>query len=254
MRGQTIYLLLASLLIFGSYTSLVAQKKQDDDWKKKNKRENRFEGTYTRQVGNPSIELLSFVSGMEPYEFRKGHKLTARFYCPSDTTYFLKAEELRIFKFYWMESSEELSGADEGWNEFGPWPVDDWLRRLSLTADKLGVLVRMGNWKSRLILPVQVSHSDDPKEIPFYIAQFRLGRSISGGNFRLYKGREKTTDNEVKTGKVSKKPGGSSFPIVMPKVWFQKTSGWYTLEVDLKEKGSFDDFSYSFSFYLPPEE
>ncbi|MEM8899913.1 MAG: hypothetical protein AAGC85_17495, partial [Bacteroidota bacterium] len=102
--------------------------------------------------------------------------------------------------------------------------------------------------------PVEVSHSDNPKEIPFYIAQFRLGRSISGGNFRLYKGREKTTSNVVKTGKVSKKPGGSSFPVVMPKAWFQAKSEWYTLEVALKEKGSFDDFSYSFSFYLPAEE
>ncbi|MEL6192904.1 MAG: hypothetical protein AAFR66_12680 [Bacteroidota bacterium] len=254
MRGQIIHLLSVALLVCGFCTSVFAQKKQDDAWKQKNKRENRFEGTYTRQVGNPSIELLSFVSGLEPYEFRKGQKLTARFYAPSDTSYFLKSEELRIFKFYWMESNEELSQAEEGWNEFGPWPVDDWLRRLSLTADKLGVLVRLGNWKSRLVLPVEVSHSDNPKEIPFYIAQFRLGRSISGGNFRLYKGREKTTSNVVKTGKVSKKPGGSSFPVVMPKVWFQAKPGWYTLEVALKEKGSFDDFSYSFSFYLPAEE
>ncbi|MEM8901451.1 MAG: hypothetical protein AAGC85_25300 [Bacteroidota bacterium] len=254
MKGQTTYLLLATLFFCGLQSPVLAQKKQDDDWKQKNKRENRFEGTYTRQVGNPSIELLSFVSGLEPYEFREGQELTARFYCPSDTSYFLKAEELRIFKFYWMESNADLSQAEEGWNEFGPWPVDDWLRRLSLTSDKLGVLVRLGNWKSRLVLPVEVTHSDDPKKNPFYIAQFRLGRSISGGKYRLYKGKEKTTPNMFQAGKVSRKPGGSSFPVVLPKVWFQELSGWFTLEVALKEKGSFDDFSYSFSFYLPSEE
>ncbi|MEM6764970.1 MAG: hypothetical protein AAF824_03170 [Bacteroidota bacterium] len=253
MKKYTSCLLLNALLISMLFSTVEAQKKRDEEWKRTHKRENRFEGTYTRQVGNPAIELLSLTSSFEPYEFRKSQQLTVKFFSPVDTSYFLKAEELRIFKFYWMESSETVNQAITGWNEFGPWPVDDWLRRLSLTADKLGVLVRMGDWKSREILPVDIYFSEDPPVRNFLIAQFRLGRSISKGTFRLFKGKEKTSTSLLHKGKIGKKPGGSFFPVVMPKAWFQAEKGWYTLEVSLKEQGSFDDFSYSFSFYHSEE-
>jgi hypothetical protein len=64
-----------------------------EGWKAADDRGNRYEGSVRVPVGNPDMELLSFVGLLEP--FPEGVNLRVRFFLPTQAVPFISAQELR---------------------------------------------------------------------------------------------------------------------------------------------------------------
>ncbi|MEZ4995372.1 MAG: hypothetical protein R2824_33450, partial [Saprospiraceae bacterium] len=220
-------------------------------WYRANDRGNRFEGSYTRKVSNPSISLVSLTGNLPAYTFGEKQSLQVRFFSPDVEEYNLHAEELRVSQFYWMEDKDQKSRG--GWNTFSDWQVDYFLKRLSIDHRNLGVLVYLGDKADRHFAPafIVLPQESSPPEI--YIAQIRLGRPSSGGSFSLYKGRSKISAELILEQAISKKSSGTVFPIVIPFETLKKDGDWYTVEINLKEARTGDPFTYSFSFFHFPK-
>ncbi len=233
---------------------LLSAQGPDRYWFEKNDEGNRYEGSYSRKVANPAVELLSFTAGpIEPFEAGKGQQLNVRFCMPTAGPYWLKAEELRPVQFYWMEGKETIG--KKGWNQFDNWPVDQWLRRLKIPSRNLGLIVKLGDPKSPLLIPAQVYHSGPRKAIERYLAHFRLGQSISKATINLYRGRHESrppSDRQIHALSISRKAGGSYFPYAIPAGLLDPSPGWYTLIMELQKQGSTHRIPFSFVFYHQP--
>jgi hypothetical protein len=247
-RLMGIKLVWLPLLLTTLAASLSAQP--DDDWFSKNDRGNRYEGSYSRKVSNPSVNLVSLTAVSPKYEWGKGQQLDVKFYNPLKQEYELHAEELTVTQFYWMQDKKKETAA--GWQRFEGWQVDFLLKRLSIDARNLGVLVRLGERGSRKYAPAQVNLAGETAEAKQYVAQLRLGRPTADGSFKVYRGEKKTKENLVLEQKITAKSSGSTFPIVLAFATIGKEAGWFSVEVNLREKGTLDPFTYSFSFYHQP--
>ena len=223
-----------------------AQQQRSPHWHLKNDRGNRYEGSYTKDVSSYSVNLVSLVAGTIPnYQFRQNQQLKVRFYCPSTQPYQLRAEELKTTRYYWMQ--DKNTQAATGWYTFAPWPVDAILDDLQVPHENLGVAVELGRVGSGWFVPAWVYQSSAPGSARSYTAQIQLGFSVARGEYKIYPGKG-VTANALRAGKISAKSGGDTFPIVIP-INSLASSGWYTVEVNLRDKRRLDLTSYSFSFY-----
>lgn len=241
LRSLKYLLLTVGFLI--ELSPLSAQR--SPEWLQSNDRGNRYEGTYTRKVSNPSVNLISLMGHLEAYTFGEKQMLTAQFYSPDAQDYYLKVEELRVSQFYWMQNKE--TKAPKGWNTFENWPVDYFLKRLSISHRNLGILAYWGDKSRRSFMPVLLYHSKTPEQISRYVAQLRLGRSAANGTYKVYQGENRSASKLITQGKISAKSGGTTFPVVVPAA--QLEEGWIFVEVNLREQGSLDPFAYSFRFF-----
>jgi len=230
-------------MLFAS-SLLCAQR--SEQWLQQNDIGNFHEGTYTREVSTSSMELISLTAFREPYTFGRRQELKVRFYNPEASEFFLKVEELAVKKYYWMQNKPQPIEA--GWQEFDGWQVDRWLRRLQLPANSLGIAVQIGSKEKRQFLPAWIYHKELKETTKRYVAQIRLGINTSQGSYKLYYGKVRDTDKLIKEGKLIGHYGGSCFPVVIPSSSLT-TKGWYTMVINVMEKGSQDPHSYSFHFY-----
>lgn len=235
------------LLLAFALCSTFAQAQPGDDWFAKNDRGNRYEGAYSRKVGNPSVNLVALTASSPKYKLGAGQKLKVAFYSPAVQAFELHAEELLVTQFYWMQVKDIQSAA--GWNTFEGWQVDFMLKRLSLESRNLGVLVRLGDRSSRKFAPAQVSLEGETPEIKQYVAQLRLGRAAADGAYKIYRGESRTKASLILEQKIAAKSSGATFPVVIPVSSLGNQAGWFTVEVNLREKSTLDPFTYSFSFY-----
>lgn len=242
-----------SLLYFLLCLPLLLGGQPSQQWYEANDRGNRFEGSYSRKVSNPSISLVSLSSHIPPYAFGEKQKLEARFFSPDVQEYNLHAEELRVSRFYWMEDKNQKSR--KGWNSFSGWQVDYFLRRFSIDHRNLGILIHLGDKGERNYAPALIHiEGENREEAQFYIAQIRLGRPSSGGSFSVFKGRSRVPDNLIREQAITKKSPGTVFPIVLPIEELGEKETWFTVEINLKELRTGDPFTYSFSFYHYPNQ
>ncbi|MDX2284376.1 MAG: hypothetical protein NW241_09450 [Bacteroidia bacterium] len=236
------------LLLLCICTTLPLLAQRSEEWKRQHDRGTRYEGTYTRQVGNPDLELVSLSAGITPYTFRKGMMLKARFHSPASLRCTLHAEDLSGTQFYWWEDKQ--TQAAPGWNlSPADWPVDFLLDDLHLLVSNLGISAAVAG-SERKYLPVQVFTGSVPPPIERYSAVLRLGRSSAGGSYQIYKG-ESRSGTPVLKGTITARSGGGLISLGMPAASFP-APGWYLAEISLKEQGTLDPFSYSFRFYVPP--
>jgi len=224
---------------------LSAQPNQQ--WYDENDRGIHYEGSYTRKVSNPSINLVSLTGSLPAYQFGKKQKMHIRFFSPEMLKYNLHAEELRISQFYWLEDKSQ--NTKQGWNTFNNWQVDYLLKRFSIDHRNLGVLIRLGGKGERQYLPAFVQLGEEVIPPQRYIAQVRLGRPSSGGSFSLFKSKSRTKNHLIKIQSISRKSSGTVFPIVIPNSELDNQNGWYTIEINMKEEQTGDPFTYSFAFY-----
>lgn len=234
-------------IVLGS-TSLLAQP--GPDWYTNNDRGNRYEGSYSRKVSNPSLNLVSLTATPVQYAFGNKQQLNLRFFLEGSTEYDLHAEELRITQYYWMQDKNK--NAQSGWNSFEGWHVDYILKQLSIDHRNLGILVQVGDKGSRKYAPVWVSTDGNQPELKRYIAQLRMGRSAAKGSFRIYKGENRTPANLLQERAITAKSSGTIFPIIVPTKTLGDEAGWITVEINMQEKNTMDPFTYSFSFYHKP--
>ena len=244
------------LIVFAFFLAMTAhaQERRHQNWLIENDRGNRYEGTYSQEIGNPIIECVSFYASFETYEFNKNQQLNVRFYSPDSAQYFLKVEELRINKFYWMQNKGEQ--ARSGWNEFQSWPVDNWLGRLGIHRQNLGVIVELNEEESRMFLPAQIYFSEKKREKPsFYQTTIRLGKSIAEGEYLVYKGLMNSDHGDgsppILKGNIGKRVADSHFPIFLEMAKLSDRKTWYTVELKLRLQNSTRIIPYNFYFYHP---
>lgn len=242
--------LFATLFAFSLVPSFV-KAQRINTWVKKLERPQYTEGAYALTVGT-SLEIISFYSYFEPFEWGKGQQLQIDFFAPDSEPYLLKAEEKRILAYYWMESKP--GKAQKGKNTFGPWQVDGMLRQMQVSAANLGVLLRWREDKSNYMLPVSVYHHAPPVAIDSYKAVFRLGKSISKGVFKVYKGTFTGALPEitpVQTGVIGKNLGGATIQLAIAEQNLKDYSGWVTVHLTLSEQNSTNKTPFRFFFYHP---
>lgn len=203
------------------------------------------EGPYTMDVSG-TTELISLTAGFESYEFGNRTKLKVKVKSPGSGEYFIKAEELTVENFYWFQTKPMSTSAGE--KVFSGWEVDRWLRRTSTTKRNLGVLAFYGSKNSREFLPTWVYHTNSPSSARYYIAQVRLGMNVARGNWKVYQGKSKAVTRMVHEGRILEQYGGSCIPLRISTAKLP-LKGWYTVEVNLFEKGTLDARQYSFYFY-----
>src|SRR5690606_27825625 len=145
-----------------------------------------YEGNYSLEVSDPPLELIGLYDCFDKFEYNHGEQLSIAFSYPNKSYYFLQAEEKQILRFYRMESKPDT--IRDTTHVFGPWSVDDVLNTINVAPSNLSVLVRLNSDISDYFLPATIYKKTKPESLPFYHAWFRLGRNISRGEFRVYKG------------------------------------------------------------------
>lgn len=234
-----VILLLMPMFVFSQSRKLVVKEEKD----------RYIEGVYALEVG-ASLDIISFFDYFEAYETGKRQQLQAAFTSPGIDSFMLKAEEKKIVGYYWMESKPATT--KKGLNVFGPWLVDGLLRRLAVPASNLGVLLRYGAQKRNYLLPLSVYQGTSPKSSDQYKAVFRLAKSISRGQFKVYKGEYSGVPPEAKlaqTGMIGKNLGGSVFQIAIDKADLKGYTGWVTVNLLLEERNTTNKTPFRFYFY-----
>jgi len=229
-------------VVFGQNGNIRTEK-----WKIRHSLENRYEGTYEKEVGNPLFELVSMTGYLESYTFDKGQQMQVAFFVNEPIRYRLHAEECMPRVYYWME--DKNVEAKLGWNTFRFWPVDRRLEPFGIVAANLGVLVELEGPGSKKIAPALVYHSSRPNEIQNYIASVRLGRGISKGQFNVYRGM-KAEGEALIYRTISEKYGGSCLQLYIETE--NLDPGWYTIELSVRLRGTLNDRTFTFSFYHQP--
>ena len=244
-------LLYCIILILLSASFAMGQSYRSEKWLKENNRGNRYEGTYSKEVSS-ATELVSFMGSFEPYSIGQGQKLSVKFYLPATNAFYLKAEEVRPMNYYWMESS---GNAQKGWQSFDNWPVDDWIKKLNVQASNLGVLIKLDGSRSRQVAPAIVFHQHSPTYLDRYVAKYRLGTAITGGNYQIVSGKHERIlpvgIKPIHQGVIYRKSGGSFFNILIPTTKLEQ-EGWYTVAIQLNKYNSNDKINHQFTFYHFP--
>jgi hypothetical protein len=144
-----------------------------------------------------------------------------------------------------------------GWNRFGPWRVDNLLRKLHVTSGNLAFLLKVHADDSDYVLPVMITHSQIEYTPTYYKTLFRLGQGISGGEFRVFpdiiKG-STAVATSVQKGRIFPHVGGSILQISIDLSKLSVEGGWFTTDLLLSERGSLDKIPYRFYFYHPSQK
>ncbi len=235
-----------SLFVFliASISPLNAQR--SEKWLRENDIGNFHEGTYSREVGNSTMKLISLVAHWQPYQFYQNQNQKVRFFSPEEHTFFLKVEELSVRKYYWLQNKPNKLAKD--WYEFDGWLVDRWLRRLKLPYSSLGATVQIGAKNERLFLPAWIYHGPEVPETNRYVAQIRSGIGFEGGRYEIYRGSDKKGANSLMRKELLPGYGGNCFPLVIP-IEVLPSSDWYLVVINVIERGSKDPHTFSFKFY-----
>lgn len=197
-----------------------------------------------------SLEIISFYSHFEPYETGRNQQLKVEFFSPTEDYYLFKAEEKKILSYYWLESRP--GRVKKGKNSFGPLFVDGMIRSLNVSPSNLGFLLRLKGDKSDYLLPVSVYHSTPVPEIENYQATFRLGKTITGGEFKVYKGEYSGLLPEkqlVQSGRIGRNLGGATFQIAIDAASLAGYEGWVTVHLSMSERNIVQKLPFRFYFY-----
>jgi hypothetical protein len=245
---STLFIILASYII---HIPAANAQGRVEIWVEKRDMGKFIHGTFSKQVGVPPLELISFVSSVEPYQFGQGQEVYIRYYAPEDMYFFLSIAEKEVNKFYRLESKPD--SLDKGTGAFGPIRVDGLLRRLYIPHHQLSVLLRVKSDVSLYVLPAAFTVRGIERNDPYYKALFRLGRNISRGKFAVYKGdfkgRSLAGIPKAQSGTIFRQPGGSVLQLSISKEKLKAYEGWVTVDIDLSEKGTTRHFPFRFYFY-----
>lgn len=184
-------LLLISVLAVGAY--VVSAQVDDTRWKKLNDRGNRYEGVVEIPVANPDLELVSFIAG-QVTPFSEDGTLKVRFFVPDSRTVRIHGRELRDRKHYWMEAKPRTWTAGT-WEEFAPWPVKDVLGPEGITADNLGLMIRLGEEQENYLIPALLYHDHvaPPMTVSNYTLYLRSDQTLKEVTYTLFRDDTKAT-------------------------------------------------------------
>lgn len=194
--------------------ALVAHS-QDERWRQRNDRGNRYEGARSELVAAaPVVDLIGFHGYRTDFRPADDVTLTVSFYVPrAGSAVHLTAQEIVPEELYWMEAKP--TRWLQGWNRFGPWPVKDVLRRKVIGSDNLAVLVRLDGARSGggEIAPAVIQKVSEAVEITEYRLHLKSGKALESVAYNL----ESVPDGVVRRrGTLGGKPGGVPFTVILP--------------------------------------
>ncbi len=208
-------------------------------------RGNRMEGIKPIDVSVYDLELLSFVSYIEPTELNLDVDLRIRFFADEDTNIFISAKELMPQKSYLMHpnKTEWL----KGWQEFGPWPTSEVLKPLKITIDELGIVARLRkDWPgSGTVIPLYIYHSKLISKIEGYTIHLKSKENLDKVQYTLY--RLGSTIPIKENTVFSKFYGGVAFPIKLDLA--DQKSGYFNLVIDCEFESKIGGPKRKFTFY-----
>lgn len=146
---------------------------QDDAWKRRNDKGNRYEGLVSIPTGNPDLEVLSFTGFFEP--FNRNVNLRVRFFLPGRSNLSIIAHEIEDQKQYLMVAKPQ-GWTPGGWNEFSPWPSDVVVRE-GISSDNVGVLITID--QTNQLAPAFVYYSRAPHNVNSYTMYLRSNKNLS---------------------------------------------------------------------------
>ena len=176
-QGRFVACVVASALA-SSFSAAFAQMK---DWG------NRVEGTVDRPHAAPEYELLGFYAYRQDYPLRDDVNLRLRFYLPENKTFYIEAREIKVDKQYQMKPKpEKVSRNPDGWREFTGWPVSAVLNPKKISADNLGVIVRLDRpgEDAEDLRPAVLLASQPPPAISEYILYLTVRRKLNCAHTR----------------------------------------------------------------------
>jgi hypothetical protein len=142
---------------------------------------NRDEGTVDRLNAKLDYELLGFYAYRQAYALSDDVNLRLRFYLPESESFFIKAREIKVDKHYEMvPHPDKVTKDPEGWREFTGWPVSAVLKPKKISADNLGVIVRLGGSGEAVqdIRPALLFASQLPQAIDEYVLYVTVRRKL----------------------------------------------------------------------------
>lgn len=237
---------------------LLAQKRiKEAEWGEKVDLKNYIEGRYSLPT-RYGLKFIGFhVNEIEPYTFGKDQVLQVKYYAPGSYYYFLKAQEIKIFNQYSLESKP--NEIEKGDLFFDTWPVDRYLKKCNVLADNLAILLRVHQEKgeeenSRFVLPVQVYHETIPFPIEYFKAIFRVGKDLKGGYYQVfnYQGGAIGDLNEdylVEESEFGRHSGGSVMQLKIKEAPLEDYEGWVTVNIVMEMEELAFDQSFRFFFY-----
>ena len=206
--------------------------------------ENRCEGYKPKLVGG-HFELLAF------HRYRKKGKLDTnilhiKFYQPEEGLASLNLEAKKTnlkFPVYTMRPLK--TEWEQGWQEFGPWPMQDFLEKENIKMKSIGVLI---SDKNSLYLPAiihdgKIDNKSEAKYATYFETPFEI-KSL------VYSVVNEQTGKIVYTKKKGKKRAQSVFRLKfnMPA---DAEEGKYTLDINIKFPYNGDN-RHHYSFYHIP--
>jgi hypothetical protein len=177
-QGRFVACVLASALA-SSFSVAFPQMK---DWG------NRVEGTIDRPHAAPDYELLGFFACRQDYPLRDDVNLRLRFYLPENKPFFVEAREIKVDKQYQMlPKAEKVSRAPDGWREFTGWPVSAVLNPKRISADNLGVIVRLDRpgEDAEDLRPAVLLASQPPPAIEEYVLYLTVRRKLKSLDYQV---------------------------------------------------------------------
>jgi len=163
-------------------SSLTVAYAQMKDWG------NRKEGTADRPHHALEYELLGFYGYRQDYPLRGDVNLRLRFYLPEDEPFFIQAREIKVDKQYQMlPKPEKVARNADGWREFTGWPVSAVLGPNKISADNLGVIVRLGGAGEDVLdlRPAVLIASQPPPAIEEYVLYLTVGRKLRSLDYQV---------------------------------------------------------------------
>ena len=149
---------------------------------------NRFEGTIDRPHAAPEYELLGFYAYRQDYPLRDDVNLRLRFYLPENKPFFIKVREIKVDQQYEMRPKpEKISRNPDGWDEFTGWPVSAVLNPKKISADNLGVIVRLDRPGEDAddLRPAVLLASQPPPAIEEYVLYLTVRRELKSLDYQI---------------------------------------------------------------------
>lgn len=149
---------------------------------------NRVEGTVDRPHAAPEYELLGFYAYRQDYPLRDDVNLRLRFYLPENKPFFIEAREIKVDKQYQMlPKPEKVSRNPDGWREFTGWPVAAVLNPKKISADNLGVIVRLDrpDEDAEDLRPAILLASQPPPAIEEYVLYLTVRRKLKSLDYQV---------------------------------------------------------------------
>ena len=205
VRGQPAVFLETDTLAISSKLALntITSPAQDESWKRRNDKGNRFEGLVSISTGNPDLEVLSFTGFFE--RFNRNVNLRVRFFLPSLSSLSITAQEIEDQKQYLMVAKPQ-AWSPGVWNEFSPWPTDVVLRE-GISSDNVGVLITLA--QSSQLAPAFVYYSRTPNVVDSYTMYLRSNRNLRRVKLSLYG----TDHSTVRSWALGQQSANVPFPV-----------------------------------------